>query len=213
MATQGGLQSATLRNPAPNFFRFFTDASQWPAGLGSYAYHDLGWRRAAVVDGNWGLLFGEAAGFIAEFCSLGGQIVHRTSMPVFGPPIYDEQIAAFPTSGIDGVFLASHFAPLEALMETHPFFADNVADRVIGGSITFDAEVTKYEELIDQLEGVAYAEPGHDAEPSGEALERFVADFDAAFPDHAGNAPFNPTMGYYNNMEAALRASSSSTAT
>src|SRR6266702_152376 len=31
-------QDTTLRDPAPNFFRFSTDGAQWMAGLGTYAY-------------------------------------------------------------------------------------------------------------------------------------------------------------------------------
>ena len=33
-------QDTTLRDPAPNFFRFSTDGAQWMAGLGTYA-HDV----------------------------------------------------------------------------------------------------------------------------------------------------------------------------
>jgi len=31
-------QDTTLRDPAPNFFRFTTDGAQWMAGLGTYAF-------------------------------------------------------------------------------------------------------------------------------------------------------------------------------
>lgn len=31
-------QDTTLRDPAPNFFRFTTNGAQWMAGLGDYAY-------------------------------------------------------------------------------------------------------------------------------------------------------------------------------
>src|SRR5882724_7748290 len=37
----------TLDDPARNVFRFAPDAAQTSAGLGSYAYRQLGWRRAA----------------------------------------------------------------------------------------------------------------------------------------------------------------------
>src|SRR5271156_4516845 len=32
-------QDTTLRDPAPNFYRFTTDGAQWMAGLGDYAYN------------------------------------------------------------------------------------------------------------------------------------------------------------------------------
>ena len=39
-------QEVTLRRPATNLFRFAPDYAQQEAGLGAYAYRDLGWRRA-----------------------------------------------------------------------------------------------------------------------------------------------------------------------
>jgi branched-chain amino acid transport system substrate-binding protein len=44
-----GAQELTLRHPAANVYRFDTDEAQDVAGLGTYAYRELGWRRAAVV--------------------------------------------------------------------------------------------------------------------------------------------------------------------
>ena len=38
-------QDTTLRNPAPNFFRFTTDGAQWMAGLGTYAYQKKGYKK------------------------------------------------------------------------------------------------------------------------------------------------------------------------
>ena len=35
-------QDTTLRDPAPNFFRFSTDGAQWMAGLGDYAFNEQG---------------------------------------------------------------------------------------------------------------------------------------------------------------------------
>ena len=35
-------QDTTLRDPAPNFFRFGTDGAQWMAGLGTYVYNEKG---------------------------------------------------------------------------------------------------------------------------------------------------------------------------
>ena len=44
-------QEVTLRRPAANLFRFTPDYAQQVAGLGTYAYRTLGWRRAAVLAG------------------------------------------------------------------------------------------------------------------------------------------------------------------
>ena len=70
----GGEQTTTLSDPAPNLFRFETNGAQWSAGLASYAYHELGWRTVATVGeddpSGWVLV----SGFDAEFCALGGSV-------------------------------------------------------------------------------------------------------------------------------------------
>ena len=48
-----GAQETTLRDPPPNYFRFAPTGAQTTAGLGTYAYRDLGWRRAVVVAEDW----------------------------------------------------------------------------------------------------------------------------------------------------------------
>ena len=66
-------QSSTLMRSVPNLYRFEADQYQWTAPLGTYARRTLGWSSAAT--------FGDAdepgyqvGGFIATFCSLGGQV-------------------------------------------------------------------------------------------------------------------------------------------
>ena len=79
-------QEATLRDSRPNLFRFSPDGAQTTAGLGTYAYRDLGWRRAVVVgEGFFGDGWELAAGFVAEFCALGGEVVGRDWLSLFLP--------------------------------------------------------------------------------------------------------------------------------
>jgi branched-chain amino acid transport system substrate-binding protein len=56
----------TLIDPARNVFRFTLDAAQSVAGVGGYAYRQLGWRTAAVVGDDVPFAWEEAAGFVAE---------------------------------------------------------------------------------------------------------------------------------------------------
>ena len=53
-------QDTTLRDPAPNFFRFSTDGAQWMAGLGDYASTTKGYKK--VVDRRRGLFLPLHAG-------------------------------------------------------------------------------------------------------------------------------------------------------
>ena len=70
-------QEITLRQPVANLYRFTIDAAQETAGLGGYAYHRLGWRRASILAGDSDQGWANAAAFTAEFCALGGTIVNR----------------------------------------------------------------------------------------------------------------------------------------
>ena len=82
IAFVNGSASVRLRRPAPNFFSFHADGAQWSAGAGSYAYRELGWRRAVTITDDHDMFnWSQTAGFVAEFCSLGGTIVKRVRVP------------------------------------------------------------------------------------------------------------------------------------
>ena len=72
-------QQETLRDPQANLFRFTFDGPQSVAGLGAYAYDVLGWRRAVVVAEPYDEGWERVAGFVTEFCALGGKIVERVA--------------------------------------------------------------------------------------------------------------------------------------
>ncbi len=86
------------------------------AGLADYAYHELGWRRAVTVTDLQNNVFNwtQSAGFIAEFCSLGGTIAKRIWVPP-GTQDYSGVIAEIPTKGVDGFVVASGAPTLLAL--------------------------------------------------------------------------------------------------
>ena len=65
-------QDTTLRDPAPNFFRFSTDGAQWMAGLGTYAFNDKGYKKVATVAEDYSFPYTQVFGFMAEFCKAGG---------------------------------------------------------------------------------------------------------------------------------------------
>src|SRR6266516_2716105 len=67
-----GAQDTTLKVRAPHFFRFNGDGAQWNAGLGDLAYNKLGWRKVATIADDYSFGWTSLAGFIAEFCAVGG---------------------------------------------------------------------------------------------------------------------------------------------
>ena len=102
-----GAQAATLSDPQPNLFRFVADGAQTTAGLAAHAYTDLGWRRAALVMDPLPHSWEQAAGFVAEFCALGGTVVSRDLLP--GGAAADRALAARLSREVDGTMLISTF--------------------------------------------------------------------------------------------------------
>src|SRR6478672_7365430 len=99
-----GAQDTTLKVRAPNFFRFNGDGAQWNAGLGDLAYNELGWRTAAVIQDNYSFAWTSAAGFIAEFCAVGGNVTKRV-FPPLNTTDYSSYAQQMPTN-VDGTFVA-----------------------------------------------------------------------------------------------------------
>ena len=81
-----GDREVTATDAAPNIFRFAADITQQVAGLGTYAFRDLGWRKALVIADNNEVGWGGAAGFLAEFCGLGGTATQVPMSPDRQPP-------------------------------------------------------------------------------------------------------------------------------
>jgi branched-chain amino acid transport system substrate-binding protein len=101
-----GSQDPTMQIAPKNLFRYFGDGAQWNAGVGEIAYKRLGWRRAAIIMDDYAFGWTSAAGMIADFCAVGGQITKR----VF-PPLNNADYAAFvrqlpAPDDIDGYFWA-----------------------------------------------------------------------------------------------------------
>jgi branched-chain amino acid transport system substrate-binding protein len=87
-----------------NLFRYYGDGAQWNAGLGEILYKKSGWRNAAIIMDDYSFAWTSAAGIIADFCAIGGQITKR----VF-PPLNTTDYASYvqqlpPPNQVDGYF-------------------------------------------------------------------------------------------------------------
>jgi branched-chain amino acid transport system substrate-binding protein len=99
-------QDTTLHVRAPNFFRFNSDGAQWNAGLGDYAFHKLHWKTAAVIMDDYSFAWTSAAGFIAEFCGVGGKVTKRV-FPPLNTTDYSSFVQQLPAPDkVDGYFWA-----------------------------------------------------------------------------------------------------------
>src|ERR1700683_1793699 len=97
-------QDTTLRDPAPNFFRFSTDGAQWMAGLGDYAYKTKGFKKVAVMAEDYSFPYTQVQGCMIGFCRAGGHVVQKAWAPL-GTRDYSSIIAALP-AGIDALYVA-----------------------------------------------------------------------------------------------------------
>lgn len=133
-------QEATLSDPQPNVFRFVADGAQSTAGLGAYAYHDLGWRRAGLVMDPFATSWEAAAGFVAEFCALGGSVASRE--PLFGQlepggAAADRAIGARLRREVDGTMLIAGFISTADFLRAYGRRAESLSRRLVVNGFGF----------------------------------------------------------------------------
>jgi branched-chain amino acid transport system substrate-binding protein len=193
-------QDTTLRDPAPNFFRFSTDGAQWMAGLGTYAFTERGYKSVAVVAEDYSFPYTQVFGFMAEFCKAGGKVPSKAWVPL-GTKDYASVIAALPDD-VDAIFVALGGA--DAVNFLGQYQQAGGSAPLIGGSITVDQSVLTSEgKLREVLIGTPSAGPIADTNTTPEWMA-FVDAYkrqDGAFP-----SPSLFAHGYYVNMTATLKA-------
>jgi branched-chain amino acid transport system substrate-binding protein len=198
-------QALTLHDPASNLFRFGTDGAQLMAGLGAYAYHDLGWRRAVTVADDQSFDYPQVAGFVAEFCALGGTVEQVWVPP--GQQSSQSFYASLPQDA-DGFVAAGFVLSVLGLVNAVPALHGNLADKVVGGILAANLEVIGSQ--ANRFVGVAYgmSVPGMTGPPSPEqrAWNRYVREYSKAFPEYAALAPSVFPITHTNAMESVLRA-------
>ena len=99
-----GSQDPTLQIAPKNVFRYHGDGAQWNAGIGEIVYKKLGWRKAAIIMDDYSFGWTSAAGIIADFCAIGGQITKRV-FPPLNTTDYSSYVRQLPPPGqVDGYF-------------------------------------------------------------------------------------------------------------
>jgi branched-chain amino acid transport system substrate-binding protein len=149
-----GAQATTTTVKAPNFFRFGGDGAQWMAGLGAYAYKNLGWKKAAILGEDYSYPYTQAAGFIAEFCGLGGQVTKRVWAPLTTTD-WSSYVAQLP-SDVDGVLVLTGGANTINALKAYTQLGKQIKGHVLGGSSVLDPTAFT---VGDQLAGLAGGSP------------------------------------------------------
>ncbi len=193
-----GAQSTTLSVKAPNFFRFGGDGAQWMAGLGTYAYKEKGWRKVAILGEDYSYPYTQAAGFVTEFTSLGGQVTARSYVPLTQAD-WSSPVAQLPRD-VDGVLLLTGGTNTIAAEKAFIQIGKKPGDFLLGGSSVMDP--TSFT-VGDQLAGLTGGSPV----PLGGTEQDwtdYVDGFTKEFPDVPAESLF--TVLYYDGMEAILQA-------
>ena len=187
----------TLTDAPPNVFRFSPDSAQWAAGAGTYAYRNLGWRTAAIVGDDAPFSWGQAAGFVAEFCALGGRIADRTWIAMGTDP--GAVVPKLPRTA-DGVFLAPTISPMLGFVKRYAALHPDLSRRLVSSSaLLYNATVLPLATGV-----VAAGTVPFQPTPS---MAAYVRTFTKAFPTIPPAIAIGPsTIPYRDGVEALLRA-------
>jgi branched-chain amino acid transport system substrate-binding protein len=212
-----GAQEATLQVRAPNFFRFTGDGAQWNAGLGDILHSTAGWDTAVVIADDYGFGWTSAAGFIAEFCAVGGTVVQRV-FPPLNTTDYSSFIAQLPNPDeVDGYFWAVGGTGTQASLEAFVNAKGDLTGAQHAGNLFFNPALAS---AIGP--GIAGAYIGGFASFAGDVktpeITAYAASADAAWDTLAGaltgNEPGPPSTaltfgfayGYYLAGTALIQA-------
>jgi branched-chain amino acid transport system substrate-binding protein len=192
-----GAQATTLPMQAPNFFRFGGDGAQWMAGLGTYAAKTLHWKKVAILGEDYSYPYTQAAGFIKEFGSYGGQITARSWVPLTQTD-WSSPVAKLPRD-VDGVLLLTGGTNTIAAEKAFIQIGKDPGKFLLGGSSVMDP--TSFT-VGDQLQGLTGGSPV----PLGGSTsdwKDYVSGFTKTFSKVPGDSLF--TVLYYDGMEAILQ--------
>jgi branched-chain amino acid transport system substrate-binding protein len=197
-----GAQDATLKVQAPNFFRFHSDGAQWSAGLGEYAYDELGWRKAAIIGDDYSFPYTSLAGFVAEFCSKGGQITKRI-WPPLGEKDYSNFISQIPTD-VDGIYYGIGGAGLVSFMKQYQEQKGKIDPKKTMGNVFFDDPLV-LKEVSNAVTGSYTAGPTA-ADSNDPKVADYVKQLDDAYgKEISGLAASVFVYNYYNAAWALIK--------
>ncbi|WP_353152900.1 ABC transporter substrate-binding protein [Pollutimonas bauzanensis] len=194
-------QETTLVSPAENFFRFSTDGGQWQAGLGNYVYDEKGYRKVAVVSGDYSFGYTQVLGFMTEFCGKGGKVPEKVWVPN-GTKDFSSAIARIPED-VDAVYVMLGGA--DAVNFLSQYYQAGSDTPLIAGSNTVEQTVLNTKGPFQRyLEGIPSAHMVADG-LEDPAYNAYVATYRKRFPDGL-SAPSAPYYGYYVATKAVLAA-------
>ncbi len=194
-------QDTTLRDPAPNFFRFQTDGAQWMAGLGEYAVKVKGYKKIVTIAEDYSFPYTQVLGFLLGFCEAGGKVLDRFWVPI-GNKDYSTIVASIPDD-IDAIYVALGGADAVNFLSQYEQAGGDKP--LIGGSITMDQSVLgskgrRRNFVVGTPSGGPIAD-SLDTEPWKKMVAAYKKAYPKGFP-----SPSLFMYGYYCATLAALEA-------
>lgn len=208
LAGISGSQEQTLHVGAENYFRFYGDGAIWNAGLGDILYNEQGWRRVAVIADDYSFGHTSSAGFIADFCAVGGEVTHRV-FPPLGTTDYSSYIAQLPSPDeVDGYFWAVGGTGTQASLEAFVNGKGDLTGDQHAGNLFFNPDLAQAlgTDIAGAYVGGFATLPGDVRTPE---IEEYLATADATWDTLPGalsnNEPAPPSVaaafgffyGYY----------------
>jgi branched-chain amino acid transport system substrate-binding protein len=203
-----GAQDTTLKVQAPNFFRFNGDGAMWNAGLGDLAYNKLHWKTAAVVADDYSFGWTSAAGFIAEFCAVGGKVTKRVFAPL-GATDFSSYAPQVPTN-VDGTFVAIGGAGLIPFLKAYEQAHGPIDSKKFVGNL-FWGTPGEFQQLSTRVAGAYLGGAGTAGDLATPAAKAYTAQVGKVFktiPPFGAAAPQASstfTYGFYINTWGLLQ--------
>ena len=176
--------SSTTNGPLPNRFHIAPDWRAAFAGIGAYAYRTLGWRTAVTIGSDDFVGWSLQAGFVAEFCSLGGRVVKRLLAPTVTTD-WSRYVRQIP-HGIDGVAvtgdqrMATFFSSYEKRQPDLPRHVVMSAVQIAQGARPVGVMAGGMLPFVSSLPG----------------WKRYLREFHAAFPGYHVNGTIFDVYAY-----------------
>lgn len=197
-----GALETTWVDPAPNFYRFNLDGSQWGYGLGSYVVKTKGWKKVATIAADYSFGYTNFMGFAADFCKAGGDIAQRFWQPL-GQSDFGAIIAQLPDD-VDAIYLG--LGGTDAINFLNQYQQAGASVRLIGGTIMADQTVlTAKGKAKEALKGTPTSGP-FAADNTDPAWTSYVKLYQTSIPEKDRfPSPSLFGLGYYVATQAAIK--------
>ena len=171
-------------------------------GLGDYAYNDLGWKTAAIIGDDYSFPYTSLAGFVAEYCAIGGKVTKRIWAPL-GEKDYSSYISQIPDD-VDGLRRHRRIGP-DQLRQAVPPAEGRLDTKKMMGNVFWDDPLVLKEVGNSLIGGTTAAmTAGDSTDPEVTAYLKRLED--SYGKEIAGLGPSVFTYGYYTAGQALVKA-------